>query len=204
MFVTEAQAQTAEPTVGTAPIAAQPPVEHGAHTEVAGDGEHGVGVFPQMDTTYFPSQLLWLAITFGLFYWVLQKAILPRIGAIIENRRDRIALDLDAAGKMKTDADEAMAAYQQELTAARERSHLIATAARDTAKVDAEAERARIEASLDEKLNAAQTRIDEIKRSALADVGAIAEEATAEILAAVARLDVPREEVAGAVRAVRS
>ena len=202
MFVTEAQAQTAEPTVGTTPIPAEP-VTHGEHTEVPA-GEHHSGVFPPMDTTYFPSQLLWLAISFGLFYWVLQKAILPRIGGIIENRRDRIALDLEAAEKMKSDADEAMAAYQQELTAARERSHLIATAARDSAKVDAEAERARIEASLDEKLAAAQTRIDDIKRSALADVGAIAEDATAAILDAVAGLDVPRDEVAGAVRAVRS
>jgi F-type H+-transporting ATPase subunit b len=202
MFVTEAQAQTAEPTVGTTPITAEP-VTHGEHTEVPA-GEHHSGVFPPMDSTYFPSQLLWLAITFGLFYWVLQKAILPRIGGIIENRRDRIALDLDAAQKMKSDADGALAAYQQELTAARERSHSIAAAARDTAKVDAEAERVRVEATLDEKLAVAQARIDEIKRSALADVGAIAEDATAAILDAVAGLDVPRDEVAGAVRAVRS
>ena len=204
MFVTEAQAQTAEPTVGTTPVIAEPPVVHGGHTEVAGDGEHGVGVFPPMDTIYFPSQLLWLAITFGIFYLVLQKAILPRIGGIIENRRDRIALDLEAAQKMQADADEALAAYEQELTAARERSHLIATEAREAAKVSAEAERVRVEADLDAKLGAAQNRIDEIKQAALADVGQIAEDATDAILYAVAGLDVPRDEVAGAVRAVRS
>ena len=202
MFVTEAQAQTAEPTVGTTPIPAEP-VTHGEHTEVPA-GEHHSGVFPPMDTTFFPSQLLWLAISFGLFYWVLQKAILPRIGGIIENRRDRIALDLEAAQKMQADADEALAAYEQELTAARERSHLIATEAREAAKVSAEAERVRVEADLDAKLGAAQTRIDEIKQAALADVGQIAEDATDAILNAVAGLDVPRDEVAGAVRAVRS
>lgn len=206
MFVTDARAQTETP-------ATTPDASHGgthdtgavAHGElVAIEAEHGTGVFPPMDTNYFPSQLLWLAITFGLFYIFLQKVLLPRIGRIIDNRRDRIALDLEAAEKMKADSDAAEAAYQQELAAARENSHKIALAARESAKADADANRAKVEATLDAKLEAAQARIAEIKTKALADVGVIAEEATETILSAVAGLDVPRDEVAGAVRSVRS
>jgi F-type H+-transporting ATPase subunit b len=43
------------------------------------------------------SQLLWLAITFGLFYLFMSKVVLPRIGGVLEVRRDRIAQDLDEA-----------------------------------------------------------------------------------------------------------
>ena len=44
------------------------------------------GVFPPFDRSTFPSQLLWLAITFGLFYLFLKKVVLPRIGGILEVR----------------------------------------------------------------------------------------------------------------------
>lgn len=202
MFVTEAHAQTETPATDVAPVAGEHNAVHGTATGVPGD--HATGGFPPMDTQFFPSQLLWLAITFGLFYWVLQKAILPRIGGILENRRDRIALDLDAAERMKSDADEALAAYEQDLAVARTRSHQIATEARDAAKADADAERAAVEAGLDRHLEAAQERIAAIKQAALADVGEIAESATAEMLSAIAGLDLPSEDIAGAVRAVRS
>ena len=39
----------------------------------------------------YPSQLLWLAITFGLFYLFLKRVVVPRIGGILEVRQDRIA-----------------------------------------------------------------------------------------------------------------
>lgn len=206
MFVTAAPADNPVTPSGAIILAAvgeaAPPAAHG---EVVGiEGGTPKGVFPPMDSTYFASQLLWLAISFGLFYLVLQKVILPRIGAIIENRRDRIALDLAAAERMKLDADAALAAYEQDLAAARDNSHKIAAMARESAKADADTDRARVEADLDAKLDAAQARIASIKQAALADLDTVAEEATQDILAAVAGLDVSRQDVSGAVRSVRS
>lgn len=201
MFVTPAQAQTDVPAGGHAEL---PGLEAQIHGELVEQGEHQSAVFPPMDTQFYPSQLLWLAISFGLFYYILKKAVLPRLGGIIENRRDRIALDLEAAEHMKAEADAALAAYEQELASARERSHKIAAEARDASKAEAEAERARIEADLNAKLDAAQLRIEDIKRSALADVGTIAEDAAQSIVSTVAGLDASSDEVAGAVRAVRA
>jgi F-type H+-transporting ATPase subunit b len=34
--------------------------------------EHGVG-FPPFDATTYSSQLLWLAVTFGFFYWIMKN-----------------------------------------------------------------------------------------------------------------------------------
>lgn len=202
MFVTPAAAQTEQipnPPGATVPLAGDAGVAHGEVVHV--EGEHGG--FPPFNSEYFPSQLLWLAISFGVFYLVLQKVILPRIGGIIENRRDRIALDLEAAERMKADADEALAAYQQELAASRERSHKISLEARDAAKADADRERVRIEGEMAQKLEGAQARIAAIKTAALADVGQIAEDVAEAILGEVAGLEASRDEVANAVRSIR-
>lgn len=202
MFVTTAHAQTTAPAPAATTLA--PAGEPAAvHTET-GHAEAGHGAFPPFNPEYFPSQILWLAITFTIFYLVLKRTILPRIGDILENRRDRIALDLQAAEGMKREADEAQAAYEQELAEARDRSHKIAQEARDAARADAEAERSKTEASLDASLEAAQARIAEIKRETLADVGQIAEDAAEVILADVLKIDVARDEIAGAIRAVRA
>lgn len=60
--------------------------------------EHSVGTFPPFDGETYASQILWLAITFGLLYWIMSKVALPRLSGILEDRRDRIAGDL-ARGK---------------------------------------------------------------------------------------------------------
>ena len=58
-------------------------------------------VFPPFDSTTFASQLLWFAITFALLYYLMAKVALPRIAGILEDRRDRIASDLDLAERLK-------------------------------------------------------------------------------------------------------
>jgi F-type H+-transporting ATPase subunit b len=197
MFVTPAYAQTA-PAASETPAApgASPAGETAApagesHTAPAGEvhtetgvahGEEHGGAFPPFDSTHFASQLLWLVITFGLFYLLMKKVIVPRVGGIIEDRQGRIASDLEEAGRMKAEADAAVETYEKELAAARSKAHGIAETAREAAKAKATADRTAIEAELGEKLAAAEARIGEIKAQAFADVGAIAEETASAIV----------------------
>ena len=90
MFVTPAYAQETAPAEGGA---------HGdpskAHTRCRGGHDRPKARARSRRSTArpFPSQLLWLAITFGLFYLFLKKVVLPRLGGILEDRSDRIAQD---------------------------------------------------------------------------------------------------------------
>ncbi|PYE99672.1 F-type H+-transporting ATPase subunit b [Rhizobium sp. PP-F2F-G38] len=199
MFVTAAYAQSTTPPEGETPHAA--PGDVHTETGVASEGAHGSGVFPPFDQSTFASQLVWLAITFGLFYLLMQKVIMPRIAAILGERHDAIARDLDAASRSKAEADAAIASYEQELAAARAKGNAIAASAREAAKVKAAADRAAIEAALNDKIVAAESRIADIKASALADVGAIAEETASAIVEQLLGRDVPRTEIASAVKA---
>jgi F-type H+-transporting ATPase subunit b len=173
-----------------------------AGTEVPANGDHGGGAFPPFDASTYPSQLLWLAITFGLFYFFLKRVALPRIGSILEVRSDRIAQDLDQAARMKDEADAAIAAYEQELATAKTKANEIAQKARDSAKAEAESERKAAEADLERKLAEAEQRIAEIKAKAMGEVGTIASDTAAAIVEKLIGAKTTRAEIEAAIRAV--
>jgi F-type H+-transporting ATPase subunit b len=133
--------------------------------------------FPPFDPTFFASQLLWLVITFVALYLLMSRLVLPRIGGILEDRRDRIARDLDQADRLKQQADDAIASYERALAEARAGAFTIAAEAREAAKQEANARQAKVEAALDDRLGDAEKRIADVKSKALADVGEIAGEA---------------------------
>ncbi len=169
-----------------------------ATTEQAGEHKD---VFPPFDSTTFGSQLLWLAITFGLLYYLMSKFALPRIAAILEGRNDRIADDLAEAEKLKQETDAAIAEYEQALAEARQNAHTIAQNARDKSKEEIEASCARIEADLDGKMTEAEARIAETKASAMAEVDLIAKD-TAEALVEALVGSAKKADVAKAVDGV--
>lgn len=178
--------------------------ESGTETQSEVGIEHEAGgTFPPFDSSTFASQILWLAITFGLFYLFLSKVVLPRIGGILEVRSDRIAQDLDQAARMKEEADAAIAAYEQEVAEAKAKASTIGQTARDKAKADAEAERKQTETSLNSKLAEAEARIALIKDAAMRDVGSIAEETATAIVQELLGAKADKAAVSAAVKAAR-
>ena len=189
MFVTKAFAQEA----------AHEAVEaaHGA-----ADAAHGAeGAFPPFDASTYPSQLFWLALTFGFLFWFMSKIIVPRIGGILEMRQDRIAQDLDKAHELKSEADEAIATYEQELADAKASANEIGNKARDAAKTAAEGERQKIEKKLGEQLAEAEKRIADIRDKAMADLGEIATETTQAVVSQLIGGSVTKAEVTKALEA---
>lgn len=154
------------------------------HTEIGVHGdEHVTGVFPPLDATTYPSQLLWLAITFAILFFVLKKIALPRIGEIIEERRDRIEGDLAEAERLRQKTDQAIASYEAALADARANAHKIAENAREENKAKLDAARAKVEANLSKKVAEAETRIAATKAEALGHVDEIAADTAQAVVA---------------------
>ena len=171
---------------------------HGAGAEYAADV-----AFPPFDPTYFASQLFWFAISFGLLYFLLSRFVLPRIGGAIEERRDRIADNLDAAAGMKAQADETVAAYEKELADARARAQSVAAEAKAEAdKQIAQATR-EADAELDIKLAEGEARIRAMRDKALGDVRSIAAGAAASVAERLTGLDISKADAEKAVDAVK-
>lgn len=150
-------------------------------TEVSGGPKSDPG-FPPFKTETFASQLLWLAIFFGLLYWLVSKVFAPRLTDVIEGRASRIAKDLDDAAAARTKAQEAGVAYEQSLSEAKAKAQAIAQAKRDEVNSAAEKRRKSLEGDLAAKLVAAEAQIAETKTRAMANVQGIAAEAAAAIV----------------------
>ena len=130
--------------------------------------------FPPFDAPHIESQLLWLALTFGAFYLLMARIVLPRIGSILETRSDRIAQDLDEAARLKQESDSAHEAYETELRDAKASAHAIGQEAKDKAKAELDAKRKEMEERLGEKVAKGEAQIAEMRKKALAELEAIA------------------------------
>ena len=79
-------------------------------TEAAGHGGEAVGM-PQLDFSTWPNQIFWLLVTLVAIYFLLTRIALPRIGAVLADRKGSITNDLAAAEELKQKALKAERAY---------------------------------------------------------------------------------------------
>jgi F-type H+-transporting ATPase subunit b len=150
-------------------------------TEAVPPGEHK-GAFPPFDAHTFASQLLWLVIAFVALYALMSRWALPRVGAIIESRQQRIAGDVAEAGRLKQDSEAALAAYEKALADARARAQAIANETRDKHAAAADARRKTLEDELNARIAESEKSIAATKQAAMSSVRGIAEEATRAIV----------------------
>lgn len=131
---------------------------------------------PQFNPLLYVEQFFWLAIVFFALYVVVAMVALPRIGAVLEERRRRIDENLDRAEKMKRDAEEVARQYEQTLANARNQAAEIYN--QSVAKLAAEAEERQkaLTQKLDGIIQEGEARIAEAKQAAMADVKAIAKD----------------------------
>jgi F-type H+-transporting ATPase subunit b len=136
--------------------------------------EHGSGTLPQLDTSTYPSQLLWLVIVFGALYLLLSKVLLPKIANALETRQSRIAADLAQAEQLNDDARKASEAYDAALADARVKANAIAQENRAEVLKELEAEQSKVDAQLADKLAKAEKQIASTREKAMGEVENIA------------------------------
>lgn len=165
------------------PLTTPPP---GADTKIApGHTEHTEvhsSAFPPFETSGFLAQIVWLALAFGLLYYLMDKVALPRIRGILHNRAERLRSDLDQAQAMKSQADAAGVAYETSLREAQNKARDIAQATRNELNAEADAKRKALEAELNTKLAAAETTIRSRTDAAMGNVRTIAGETASAIV----------------------
>ncbi|WP_255743913.1 F0F1 ATP synthase subunit B' [Aliiroseovarius sediminis] len=160
--------------------------------EVAGDAarhaseiegmETATGM-PQLDFSTFGNQVFWLVVTLVVIYFVLTKVALPRIEAVLSERRGTITSDLAAAEDLKQKAVEAEDAYNKALADARAEANKIVAEARAEIQADVDAAAAKADAEIAAKAAESEAAIAEIRAGAVDSVKTVAKDAAKEILA---------------------
>lgn len=164
-------ASAAATTVGTG-------VDHPTEaTEAAG--------MPQLDFGTYPNQIFWLLVALVIIYLMLSRVALPRIGAVLAERKGTITNDIAAAEELKLKAQEAEKAYNQALADARTEASRIVAEAKADIQADLDRATADADARIAEKSAEAEKRIGEIRASAVESVTEVAKDTAKELVAAL-------------------
>src|SRR5215217_2628986 len=138
----------------------------------------------------FFSQLFWLAVVFGILFFVIGRGMLPKIQGTVQLRDAKIAEDLERAQAARSEAEGTEAEWRQRMDAARAEAARLAHEAKQASARDTEA-----------KVESAQQRIREAFGSARSEIEAVAADATQEMVARLTGIQVDSNEAANAVKA---
>lgn len=158
----------------------------------------GVGpgkAFPPLDPTGVVPQLFWLALTFALLFLLLKRFAIPRVGEVIEERRERVDRDIAKAEALKGETEQALANYERALGEARARAGAIAKEVHAKLTAEVDAERAKLDGEIAAQVAAAEASIAQSRAKAMAGIGEIASETAGAIVAKLIGSEVSQDEV---------
>ena len=160
----------------------------------------GKSKLPQLDPATFEPQLIWLFISFLVLYLLMSRTALPKIGAILEERADRRADDLDQADRARKESECIETSYQEILAEARAGSAKMFLQARQELNSDMEARKAEMAAKLAKRLDKAEAAIALAKEKAMKDLEGIAAETCQAIVEKLSGRMTAKKETAAAVQ----
>jgi F-type H+-transporting ATPase subunit b len=163
-----------------APAAHEAPGAHGAQAETHEGTEHAAGHessgLPQFDFAWWPGQILWFLIIFGVVLIFIRMFAAPKVGNTIENREGHIAGQIAEARRLKDEADKKAEAAAADMAQARAGAQKLAAEARAKANAEAAARLAEEEAKLAAEGAKAEARIAKARDAAMTNVAGIASE----------------------------
>lgn len=159
------------------------------------------GGMPQLNFHDFAPQLVWLAITFIVLYVVMAKVALPRIGAVLEMRADRIKDDLDRAAALKEQTDRTIAAYEKARADARNQAVAVGRTTAAALAQKAAERQTKVGAELAGRIKAAETNIAAARDRAMAEIRNVAADIAADAAKRLVGLQVAPAEAQAAVAA---
>jgi F-type H+-transporting ATPase subunit b len=147
------------------------------------------------------SQLFWLTLVLGFIYFVIGRGMLPKIQSTVDQRDQRIADDLAAAERARTEADKSEEAFRLRMDESRVEAMKKTAAAKAEGARATEAKIAKADTAIQAKLTKAEEKIRASRDEALANIEGVAAELAQDITGKVAGISVSRDEAAKAVQA---
>jgi F-type H+-transporting ATPase subunit b len=130
----------------------------------------------------FASQLFWLAVFFGLVFFVIARGMLPKIQSTAVSRQQKISDDLAKAQAARAAADETEAAWRERTDAARADAARLAQQARQESAREAEVRIKQALEEIDAKVDQARARIRASVEASRAEIEAVAAEAAQQMV----------------------
>jgi F-type H+-transporting ATPase subunit b len=149
----------------------------------------------------FWSQLFWLAVVFGITFFVIGLGMVPKIQGTVDLREKRISDDLERAQAARAAADQTEEAWRARMDAARAEAASIANEAKQASARDTEAKVKAAAEKIGVKLQASESKLAEAVQSARAEIETVAADVTRELVARLTGIQVESKHAARAVKA---
>ena len=153
----------------------------------------------QLAETY-ASQVFWLLLVFGLIYFGIGRAMLPKIEATVDLRNARVADDLAAAEAARVAADATEEAWRTKIAGAKAAAQAETADAKAKAALAAEQRLKAADVKAWEKVTSAEASIAAATREALASIEGAAAEAAQPMVAKLSGVTVSPAVATAAVK----
>lgn len=155
------------------------------HTE-----KHAKAGLPQLDPTWFSSQIFWTILTFIAFYTVVSRAIIPALAESIETRNEHIQRDLESARQMKEEAEDVHQEYERMMEEARSRVASFYEEADQKVKKRAEKKITSFQARAHKTIKEVEEKIADAMLNAKKDIHLVIEDTAVQTVEKVANIKV--------------
>ena len=137
---------------------------------------------PQLDPTYWASQVFWLILVFTILYISIAKLYLPKIKNNLDNRENKIKEDLDAANKFKDLSELKFKEYEKILEDSKKEVLKIHLDSKNKLDKDSQEKKEVMEKEIEDEINKAQKEIVELKQNSISDIQNISRDIASNII----------------------
>lgn len=155
---------------------------------------------PQLDPTWYVSQLFWLCICFFTLLFFMANFIVPRIADILNRRQNKIDEYLDKAAETKRLAEESLAKYNLALSNATKEANEALEVTKKELEAEITSKQNQLAQRLRKKVSEGETKINQSKADTLDKVRDISADLATEIVKKIGISGVANENIRKVIR----
>jgi F-type H+-transporting ATPase subunit b len=137
---------------------------------------------PQLDPTYWPSQIFWLILIFTALYLTLSNLFIPKIKNNIDSRENKIKDDLDEAQKLKSLTEQKIKEYEQSIENAKKEVQKIIFESKNKLSSEIQSKKKEFDKEIENEIRTAEKEIENLKKNSLKNISTISEEMASKVI----------------------
>ena len=157
---------------------------------------------PQLDPTYWVSQVFWLTLIFSAIYFLIAKIFVPKIKGNIDARESQIRKDINEANSLKEEADKKLKEYNKIIDEAKLEAKKIISEGRKKINEDIQSKKEQVEKDIQKEILSATSEIEKFKINSLKKINIVSEEIVSDILKDIFKEDLNKSSIKATVSEV--
>jgi len=166
------------------------------NTNQAFGAEEGM---PQLNPEYWSAQIFWLTLIFITLYIIIWKIFMPKISDSIENRKSRVASDLNETQKLKENAEKKLKEYNKIVDEIKKEAKKIVEESKKKLENDIKYKNQKVNEEIEKELVAVEEEIKNLKKSSISSINKIAVEISSEVIKQILGAEVNKSNVSAIV-----